>query len=668
MIENYKHRPEIDGLRAIAVIAVIVNHFREQFLPGGFLGVDIFFVISGYVITGSLLSHQNQNFFEYVGAFYARRIRRLLPALLVVLYAGVIGVSFLATWQYISISIRTGLASLFGASNIYLLYQAIDYWGTQAGLNIFTHTWSLGVEEQFYLFYPVLMWLMCLKYSRLNKRASFICIFILGSIATLSLSLYLSLFKESPALIFYGTPFRIWEILFGAVSYFYVAQQFKESKPIPQNIASNKNVNKATLVSNCITYPTPLALLFLLFADEKYISIEIRTVLCVLATTLCIIFIDKNQFLMRMFTGKLILYVGSISYSLYLWHWPVLVLGRWVGFQTYKVVITQLIVIIIISIFSYEFIEKPIRYSVKHFSIKKTITLAFLFIFSTIVIFGGLAVLLKKNNQKNGEEVKMIHSDYPCHSPKWTKDPINDCLTPKKLNLKQIYVMGDSHSTNLLPSIENAMSNSYELLYLGDSELTSSLLSRATAKTIEQCKDLDCSDNEFQKRLTFINSKIQSGDILIFSMARDSFYNTDFENGVSRKVTNPEVANLVEKMIIAGKLVRKRGGRLFLINDIPKVCSHKQYEINKITSPRNPCIGSEKESLIDRKPLTEAYEEISSKSGAIILDPHSYLCPDNMCSSSLDGRLIYFDGSPHFITAYPDPLKKFFKAQLFDKY
>lgn len=142
-----KYRPEIDGLRAFAVIAVIINHFNKDILPGGYLGVDIFFVISGYVITSSLYDRKSKDFKDFLTGFYERRLKRLIPALLVfVLITSILICLFNSNP---GLSLQTGLTSLFGLSNLYLLRKSTDYFAQSTELNVFTHTWSLGVEEQF---------------------------------------------------------------------------------------------------------------------------------------------------------------------------------------------------------------------------------------------------------------------------------------------------------------------------------------------------------------------------------------------------------------------------------------------------------------------------------------------------------------------------------------
>ena len=157
-----KYFPHIDGLRAFAVIAVIIYHYNENLLTSGLLGVDIFFVISGFVITKYLAGIEISNWPLFLKNFYARRIKRLFPALFFCVVSSALALTFLTSSPSPEIFF-TGAFSLLGAANIFLYFNAADYFATDSTLNAFTHTWSLGIEEQFYLFYPIIFGLLGLN-------------------------------------------------------------------------------------------------------------------------------------------------------------------------------------------------------------------------------------------------------------------------------------------------------------------------------------------------------------------------------------------------------------------------------------------------------------------------------------------------------------------------
>jgi peptidoglycan/LPS O-acetylase OafA/YrhL len=154
---NSSYRPEIDGIRAFAIIAVIINHFSKEVLPSGYLGVDIFFAISGFVITSSLAQRTNKNFGDFLTEFYSKRIKRLVPALIFFVVISSISICLFSSAP--GTSLKAGILSLAGLSNLYFLGKTTDYFAASTELNIFIHTWSLGVEEQFYFLFPFIAWL-----------------------------------------------------------------------------------------------------------------------------------------------------------------------------------------------------------------------------------------------------------------------------------------------------------------------------------------------------------------------------------------------------------------------------------------------------------------------------------------------------------------------------
>lgn len=335
---NQSYRPEINGIRALAVIAVVVNHSTNNILTSGFLGVDIFFVISGYVITSSITNYKSSTLLGFLKEFYSRRCRRILPALGV--YVGVIGtlIAFFAPEpkQYL----LTGISSLLGSSNLYLYRQSTDYFSSSANLNPFLNTWSLGIEEQFYLLAPIALWYAIGKPKNQPERIKpnqLIKGIIL--LTVLSYITFILLFnKNNPAFYYLPVP-RIWELSLGVLAYVYFKGKQLNSifKPIYGLI----------ILVICLSLPISLQAL--------------STTLVVLSTAYIIITVTQKDMVYKLLTKQILVKTGKVSYSLYLWHWGILSILTWtIGLNIYSNII-MIIATILITLLSYKYIETPFR-------------------------------------------------------------------------------------------------------------------------------------------------------------------------------------------------------------------------------------------------------------------------------------------------------------------
>ena len=384
-ISKNLYRPEIDGLRAFAVIAVIINHFNFTLFPSGYLGVDIFFVISGYVITSSISSKKQRNgFFEFLSDFYSKRIKRLIPALVFYVISISLIVSFLIPEN--EVILRTGVSSLFGLSNFYLLKHSTDYFAQTTALNPFTHTWSLGVEEQFYFFFPILIWISGFSKGEKNSKNNLLFITILISI--ISLIIFFYFYRQNLSIAYFLMPTRFWELSAGSIAFLHTKNFLKNNNQIP------KIPSFILLLS-----------LFVIISLPKEMGL-IGTITIVLISILLIISIKKNSFTYKILTSKVALFIGSISYSLYLWHWGVLSLSKWIGINnTFLNNIFLLITISLVSIISFLFIENTFRY-------KKVKSLNSIFAGIFSIIFSTLFILfpLKKFVNFRGETLRDITS------------------------------------------------------------------------------------------------------------------------------------------------------------------------------------------------------------------------------------------------------------------
>lgn len=287
-----RYRPDIDGLRAIAILAVIINHFDKRALPGGFLGVDIFFVISGFVITGALLSRQFDRGTDFFSGFYVRRVKRLWPAL--ILLVAIVGFLICLVNPNPGLALQTGIASLIGASNILLYKLQTDYFASSTELNVFTHTWSLGVEEQFYIVYPFLFWACGLGRKQRQGRPT-VFVGLIAVLSLLSLLLYVGLKPGNPDAAFYLMPSRFWEMGLGCLACFWMR-------------------NRRALGGSWLAPLICLLVMGSALVIPPSLS-PVPTILAAFSTTLLLISISANPLLLRFFSSPGLVWIGLLSYS-----------------------------------------------------------------------------------------------------------------------------------------------------------------------------------------------------------------------------------------------------------------------------------------------------------------------------------------------------------------
>ncbi len=366
-----RYRAEIDGLRAVAVVAVIINHYRESLLPSGYLGVDIFFVISGYVITSSLANHSKESFGDFFLGFYARRAKRLLPALIAFVLISAFLICLFDPDP--GLSLKTGTASLFGLSNLFLLQQSVDYFAESTDLNMFTHTWSLGVEEQFYLLFPFCIWFSGFGRPRTGgPRRLFWIITALSVMSWLAFRWLIG--HDQPSSAYYLMPARFWELAAGCLVFLLLQR--------PR-------------VRRLFHRLPPLAVLALLVATLfsahlPYTTVRVTTTVVVLSGLL-IACLRPDTGGHGLLSLRPLVALGLISYSLYLWHWNVLCLSRWtVGLQGWLVPV-QMALMLGLAIASHRWLEQPLRRASWSKRASTTVSYAAVAVVGAAALMGGMA-------------------------------------------------------------------------------------------------------------------------------------------------------------------------------------------------------------------------------------------------------------------------------------
>ena len=350
------HRSDIDGLRAVAVVAVIVNHFNNNLLPGGYLGVDIFFVISGYVITASMTAGKNTGYRQFLIEFYTRRMKRLLPALIVCVgFTALMGAFFIApNTAAFRNSMRAGLYALVGLSNMDFYSHATDYFAASTQLNLFTHTWSLGVEEQFYVIFPTLFWLLLRSRTSSPSRSVGVAI-AFGLLLIGSWANYVWLRHINSPGSYFLMPPRLWELGLGSATYMCI---------------DHRVVYKAR---SLVVWGAVVAVAIALSLEPTWQVLSTTTV--ALATAGLIHSLRSKQLIHRLLCLRPVQFIGVISYSLYLWHWSVLVLSRWTIGVSWNTAPLELALILALSYATWLTVERPLRHA--QWSTKYLLTIAY---------------------------------------------------------------------------------------------------------------------------------------------------------------------------------------------------------------------------------------------------------------------------------------------------
>jgi len=431
-----KYRSEIDGLRALAVIPVIFFHLGLETFSGGFVGVDVFFVISGFLITTLLLKDLKNGTFS-LSNFWLRRAKRILPAIFFVIILSIPWAWLSMLPQNFSDYSLSILATLLFSSNIFFWFKS-GYFSPSSEEIPLLHTWSLAVEEQFYIFFPLIL-LLFWKYKK-----KYLIIFILAlSVSSFILSEFG--WRYDANLNFYLTPFRIWELLLGSITAFILLEkEYKKS-----NAISLLALSMIIIPFFTYSHSTPVPSYFALLPT--------------LGTCIFLIFSSSNIFVGKLLSSKPIALVGLMSYSLYLVHQPVLAYFRifMIDLSQIRFAVCALLIITFLSYLSYNFIEKPFRHLKKEKTPTFLISLASIFIPLTLFSFFGYYNQGYKfrfnipdtvhDSIKRSELQKLCFGKKNMHNRSDWK-----CELGLKNKKTSFFIFGDSHALSFLPASEYA--------------------------------------------------------------------------------------------------------------------------------------------------------------------------------------------------------------------
>jgi peptidoglycan/LPS O-acetylase OafA/YrhL len=616
------YRSDIDGLRAIAVLLVIFYHLGAVFLPTGYVGVDIFFVISGFLITQNIMKEIAIGRFSFKG-FYLKRMRRIYPALLCVLGFTTLAALFVmvAGTRQLLTYFHTLISALLGASNLFLKYYLhANYFKQSAGGYMpLMHTWSLGVEEQFYLFWPLFLWLVCSKLSTLKQSITIIII--------ASASLYVFVHNVHGVYDYYNPIPRAYELMIGA--FLTINRAWIEKIG-----AFNRYINDVlSLIGFALIVCSSFALIYTGL-------VGFNTFLACIGSAIVICSGFNEGLVNKLLAIKPLVFTGLISYSLYLWHWPIIyfleVSAVNIDFLTGLGI---LVLTFILSYLTWLLVEQRFRFQWK-FGFLKTIIC---FIIIPVVLVSVLVLMIRQHpqwgyNSVLSNRVKIISGNYygPYKGKKCIDSPLllpaapNACaFGALKSKHYSAVLVGDSHAMAYAGMLNVLFKNAGLKGYIITKSGVPFLLPSASEQHLEHpVQRSDVLENIIRKH--HYKYVIVSAFWNYYEDAAGLGHFERVANGLRRSV----------KFILAS------GSVPVVMTDFPPLLYLSKYcGYTTLTRARHCYNSQARIRQLQGGARRVIYSLKRQYPQMIVIDPISIICPHGRCLTSIKGTPLYFDGS-----------------------
>ena len=674
---NPNYRADIDGLRAIACLAVVLYHAFPNRLPGGFIGVDIFFVISGFLISSILF----RNLFNpktpgkvNIIDFYVRRIKRIFPALIaVLLFCIVIGnIAFLPD-EYNKLAKHIFGGSTY-ISNIMLFKESGEYFNESSNLKPLLHLWSLGVEEQFYIVFPIFLWL--LYKSKLNFLFSLI-IFTLISFFLNKNAVTHGLTSKA----FYMPWMRFWELSSGAILAYAVNYYSDFISSLKDKITNSKTTdlitkiifssrftkeNKQNLIANALSF-FGIATIIIGYAVIRADSGKFPGALALVPVVGALLIIAAGPsaiFNRYVLSSRIFVFFGLISYPLYLWHWPLISIGYIIEGQKPYAWIRAIAVIlsILLATGTYFFIEPPLRYG-KHLKVK---AVALLLVLTAIGTYGftehkyQYTQKINSNLQLSKEKDRTFEAAYriqdnTCLSkyPNWKVQDTGCYIDPESLDVNSnkniVAVFGDSKAEHFMYGLKNLPNRDYLIQTFGVSykvpfyNFMSELCGPGCKNQfLTASKEWDRAFDDVLR-----NEKVK---VVILSHASAASRNNILDT------SDPSSKLSVEQLHRVGAkrtfdLLKQFNKQVIVVQETPYLpIDPKKCVMRKFRISAGNCSFDRK--IFDNFEARKFYDGIMQDAAKnydniTFLDLSKYLCDEKYCYLNKDGKILYSDGA-HF--------------------
>jgi len=628
------YRPDIDGLRALAVLSVVLFHAFPEWIHGGFIGVDIFFVISGYLISSIIFKGLDNKSFSF-GDFYLRRIKRIFPALIIVLISCLtFGWFVLLSDEYQQLGKHVFGAATF--TNNFIFWAESGYFDNDASTKPLLHLWSLSIEEQFYFLWPVLLWGIYKWKIHLGK------VLLILTISFTILHFYI--FHPDRIAAFFAPYARFFELLIGAsIAYKHLHTQkrntsriYKIFKSIQSLIGLGLIITGIQIITKESHFPGYYALLSPVLGSALIIDSSKESIL--------------NKYL---FSNKVFVWIGLISYPLYLWHWPLLSFGNIIASQmpSLDLRIALVILAFIFASLTYYLIEKPIRFGSAKTSNRKAI---FLIICILILGIAGAIIYIAKgienrnasaaieiNQGDTGQEdfTNYLYDNFYSCEPKilfdeafvWKKT--TRCFQSKKKAPIDIAIIGDSHAEHLFIGLAESIQNKNVVYY-----------TKSTLPTIN--------NNEFKNIFKYVISDKNIKIVIINAYWKQ------------RRMEIPKNSEFYSELLVTINALLQNNKKVIITDGVPFFTFNpKQCKYLRPLSKENNC--NEDRKIFDEK-YNIYYPQIKELEGIknlTVLNTVDFFCDSKICYMGKNGLLFYRDENHLNING-----SRYFTHELLKKY
>ncbi|MDF3982459.1 acyltransferase family protein [Luteibacter sp. PPL554] len=664
--------PYIDGLRAIAVLAVVVYHLHAAWLPGGFAGVDVFFVISGFVVSASVGLRERSSLTTFWVYFLSRRLQRIAPALIVCLLATTLAATLLVPEAWLSEqNARTGRFAFFGFSNLVLARNLNSYFSPITEFNPYTHTWSLGVEEQFYLAFPFLFWAW--SFAGRWRRVT-LGLFVALGVASFA---YAWSIRASDALgAFYLLAPRFWELAVGVVLYQAMSLAGRRFDTADAGAVAWPRLALAC-VGFCLVgyglwtsspdrFPVPGALWAVVGSALLLGALHGQ---------------PQTAWPVRLLTRAPMRLIGGMSYSLYLWHWPVFVLFRWtVGLDGALEQGSAVVLSFVLAWLSWRWVEQPIRRSPALRRMPRPALVAC----GLLALYIGLTAHRLIDHKQPHWSLSTVthHADdwYPTSTEASTAPP---CGVPaprvesmgvgkritytrtacdRPVSGPKVFVAGDSHAMAFGRMFEGYVADTGATVTLYNNAGCAFLSLQPTREGSDKCR------SSTTRVTDDLLARVQPGDVVFLPSLRmprfvDQWIRYPRDAAVAQALEADDVARrsgaFDDAVRITARFAAKGAHVVFeapnlLLNAPLYRCADPWTRTNPICAGGPGVDRAEFETL--RHPMLDAVTSVAKAvPGTTVFDPFPVLCPPGpRCEGFQQGRPLFFDGD--HVSAYGNRL------------